>query len=261
MVTVTPAVAAEWLKRNTHNRRIRPSVVERYVAEIKAGEWRPTPGGVGFDETGTLIDGQHRLSAIVQAGIPAPLLVVTGFATAAQEKCDRHTRRNLADVMILSGIAHSKYAVQAASVLARIRLGIDNYEVVSDRDVRECLVMYGESAEAMRDQKKTYTGRPGSVILNRAACLAALAVWHRHEPTEALAFRAELVAENAPYQDSPSATLRRAIAYPAWYGVESGGAQRQATDWRKTWRAIVAQRRGERLTAVKAWTGELPWQV
>ena len=40
MVMITPSVAAELLLRNTCNRKISASVVEKYKIENQMGEWR-----------------------------------------------------------------------------------------------------------------------------------------------------------------------------------------------------------------------------
>lgn len=65
---VTPAMATKWLEEgNTHNRKVRDSVVMRYAADMKAGRWKQTHQGIAFNGDGTLLDGQHRLFAIIEA--------------------------------------------------------------------------------------------------------------------------------------------------------------------------------------------------
>jgi hypothetical protein len=64
LVSVTPSLAREWLKKNTKNRAIRPSHVETLRQSFERGEQVTTHQGIAFDTDGILIDGQHRLSAI-----------------------------------------------------------------------------------------------------------------------------------------------------------------------------------------------------
>lgn len=64
IVTVTPKLAREWLKRNTNNRALRPSHVESLRISFARGEYVMTHQGICFDSEGVLIDGQHRLAAI-----------------------------------------------------------------------------------------------------------------------------------------------------------------------------------------------------
>jgi hypothetical protein len=80
-ITVTPEMAAAWLKkRNTHNRTIRVLAVERYISDMKSGRWRLIGNPISFDESGTLLDGQHRLAAVAQSGIACEFFVVAGLS-------------------------------------------------------------------------------------------------------------------------------------------------------------------------------------
>lgn len=105
-VQMTPAFARRLLDRNVHNRKISEKIVLKYTEEIKAGEWRLTPQGIGINDRGELVDGQHRLSAIVRANRTVPMLITIGLPTASQEKVDRQRRRSLFDALYLSGESH-----------------------------------------------------------------------------------------------------------------------------------------------------------
>ncbi len=98
-VLVTPDRAAQWLKANTANRRPRPTVVEFMTKEMRRGQWVTTHQGVAFADTGELIDGQHRLMAIVASGIPQMMLVVRDLPMAAKRVIDLHQRRSPADLL------------------------------------------------------------------------------------------------------------------------------------------------------------------
>ena len=67
VVLVTPLLAKKWLERNTDNRDIRPSVVTGLAESITRGEWVLSHQGIAFAKSGRLLDGQHRLLAIVEA--------------------------------------------------------------------------------------------------------------------------------------------------------------------------------------------------
>jgi hypothetical protein len=72
---ITPKKAAEYLKRKLPNRRTRPSLVVKYATDMKAGRWMLTHEGIAFDKRGRLIDGQHRLEAIIVAGVSIEMYV------------------------------------------------------------------------------------------------------------------------------------------------------------------------------------------
>lgn len=67
---ITPEVAASLLETNVNNRKISKGTVQAYTNDILNGNWDESVGvAISIDEDGILRDGQHRLAAIVQAGI------------------------------------------------------------------------------------------------------------------------------------------------------------------------------------------------
>lgn len=79
LVTITPEMAERCLAKNENNRNIRQRHVDRLAEDIKSGNWYVTHQGIAFDEDGKLLDGQHRLLAIVKAGIPVQMMMTTGL--------------------------------------------------------------------------------------------------------------------------------------------------------------------------------------
>ena len=66
---ITPEIAETMLESNTNNRKISNGTVQAYVNDILNGNWDESVGvAISIDENGVLRDGQHRLTAIVQAG-------------------------------------------------------------------------------------------------------------------------------------------------------------------------------------------------
>lgn len=69
-VTVSPAQAAALLRFNRRNREVRRGKVKSFAAKIVAGRFRLTHQGIAFDTAGNILDGQHRLMAVVEAKLP-----------------------------------------------------------------------------------------------------------------------------------------------------------------------------------------------
>lgn len=66
---ITPEIAEVMLETNTENRKISKGTVTAYSQDILAGNWDESVGvAISIDENGVLRDGQHRLTAIIQAG-------------------------------------------------------------------------------------------------------------------------------------------------------------------------------------------------
>lgn len=101
--TVTPTKAEQWLEANTTNRPISKSVVRGFAEAMKRGEWVVTHQGIAFDVNGVLIDGQHRLAAIVEADVPVEVMVFSEVADGTFDVLDTGKRRNAADVLAIEG--------------------------------------------------------------------------------------------------------------------------------------------------------------
>lgn len=77
-VYVTPEIAEELLELNTGNRRANPERIKKLVKQLQEGSWDDNGASIVISRDGKLVDGQHRLYAIMEAGIPQWLLIVTG---------------------------------------------------------------------------------------------------------------------------------------------------------------------------------------
>ncbi|MBY0243435.1 MAG: hypothetical protein K2X55_29425 [Burkholderiaceae bacterium] len=75
-IMVSPTLAGEFLKMNVvGNRKLRKSLVHRYADAMTRGEWMATPEGIAFSVKGDLIDGQHRLNAVIRSGCTVPMII------------------------------------------------------------------------------------------------------------------------------------------------------------------------------------------
>ena len=98
-VVVTPEMAADWIGTVEINRRSAMPSVNAYVRDMRKGDWIITHQGIAFDRDGCLIDGEHRLRAIVKSGIPQVLLVTKGLEKEARAAIDLGRKRAVADVL------------------------------------------------------------------------------------------------------------------------------------------------------------------
>ncbi|MCL2349600.1 MAG: hypothetical protein FWC50_15225 [Planctomycetaceae bacterium] len=101
IVTVTPDMAKQWLMNNNFNRPLKPRLVDKYVRQILEGNWQRTHQGVAFDEKGLVIDGQHRLHAIVKTGQSIAMLIFLNENKMVHESIDNGKTRSLLDVVRL----------------------------------------------------------------------------------------------------------------------------------------------------------------
>lgn len=96
-VTMTPDHAKDLLTRNKANRKVRKHLVTTLARVIERGEWHLTHQGIAVDVQGNLIDGQHRLMAIVRANKAVPMLLSTGLDSDAYTYLDQGMVRTAND--------------------------------------------------------------------------------------------------------------------------------------------------------------------
>lgn len=117
VVTVSPGLAAELLRRNEGNRNIRPVKATHYAADMAAGRWVFNGEAVIVSDTGELNDGQHRMQAIVDANLSIPLLVVFGVPRATRSTVDQGTARTASDYLAMDDVKNAAAAAGIARVV------------------------------------------------------------------------------------------------------------------------------------------------
>lgn len=102
-VFVTPEIAQHWLDFNSSNRAITNSRVDQFKSDMESGEWSDNAEPIKF-AYGKLLDGQHRLTAMVLAGVSLQLSVAHGVDPATQVTMDTGRVRTPRDVLSIEGV-------------------------------------------------------------------------------------------------------------------------------------------------------------
>ena len=123
-IRITPDMARKWLEHNLVNRPISRATVKAYADDMICGRWdKNTTSCIAFDRVGRLVDGQHRLSAIIVAGIPVTMWVSRNVGDGVVFDSGRN--RSLSDFMNiahpeLESIYHSTKMVALIRVVAAL---------------------------------------------------------------------------------------------------------------------------------------------
>lgn len=124
VILVTPEQAAAWLeKSNTRNRNVRDHKVTAYARDMAAARWYFNGDTVCFDRDDTLLDGQHRLWAIVTGGVAVWCIVVYNLDPTTQETMDLGARRTFGDALSLRGEVSSTILAAIARRVLRYDAG------------------------------------------------------------------------------------------------------------------------------------------
>ena len=180
VMMVDPALALAWLQRNiATNRPMRPTVVENYADEMRRGEWHLTHQGIALDIDGNLIDGQHRLAAVIKANVIVPMMVTVNAPRASFVALDGGVKRTLADrltmppdvVTVLTAAwclkKNSTQRITAATVsaLASTEFGAKTKRLfgtspLTRRRVTSCAIAPAEPARARAAARSVTIGMP-----------------------------------------------------------------------------------------------------
>jgi len=118
---ITPAIATQLLSRNKDNRRIRQRTVEDYASQMSKNLWRLTGQGISIDEKQNILDGQHRLLAVIKANKPIQFLVCYDVPRDTFNVYDTGLVRPLSDIFDISQ-ACSQAAITSSIVVRYMEL-------------------------------------------------------------------------------------------------------------------------------------------
>lgn len=104
---ITPEVAKKYLEKNVTNRKLNKELVTQYASSMRGSQWATSGDTIRFSVSDKLIDGQHRLSAIVNSGRSYKMVVVRGLPDEAFKTIDIGKKRSRADVLHMAGFVNT----------------------------------------------------------------------------------------------------------------------------------------------------------
>lgn len=148
--TITLSIAEGILSRNTRNRKISATKLNIVKRSLERGEWVVNGEAIKIASDGTLLDGQHRLTACVETGITFQTLVISGLPAETQTTMDTGKSRTLANVLEIDGYQNSSALASTVAAIIRserwgnkaaLRLGGSAYPVTN-----------GEAMQRLKDE-------------------------------------------------------------------------------------------------------------
>lgn len=109
---ITPELAEHYLAKRPNSqsdikqRSVSDKLVDRYAEDMAAENWPFTGDPVRFNTLGELVDGQHRLRAVAQAGSSELMIVIRGLAPETFSVFDTGRARSFTDVLTSMGISN-----------------------------------------------------------------------------------------------------------------------------------------------------------
>lgn len=126
---VTPEKAKEWLSGKVLKRLFKVANRNNYARMMRAGLWMEDTGeSIKFAYDGTLIDGWHRLQAVVSANVAITFRIDRDMDIEVFKYLDSGSRRSVADVFTIEGINYASsigMVIQKYIMLKSGKIGLD----------------------------------------------------------------------------------------------------------------------------------------
>jgi hypothetical protein len=244
-IQLTPTLAAQLFNSTSTNRRISPTTVGRYVADIKDGNWRLGNDMLVVTAHGELRNGQHRCLAVMEAGTDIPVILRVQAPGEGDEFdiFDQNYVRRAGQILGIEGVTNAV----AKAAAARMIYGYDHLPTrvwagptmtVFTRKMQTDYVLKYRDAF---DTAGSYPmWRTSSRTLNIA--LAFLVARDSVMADEFDTFYDGLSTGARLPQDDPRLALRNLLAQPKEKRVRWGSGQSDFGIYIKTWNSYISDR-------------------
>lgn len=171
---ITPQRAAALLSTSRGNRKIRQYNKVKLKNALLNGEFQLTHQGIAIDENGHLIDGHHRLEALVETGIGARLYVTYNAPRSAY--IDTNSLRSFSDSLYMSGIIDAnnierdRLAMPLAALIIRMTKGREAEKQSTAMDRHRAYIEHKEAMETILRISNSKKGPRSRQILYAMLC-------------------------------------------------------------------------------------------
>lgn len=219
---IGPDEATALLEMNVHNRKLVDRAVNQYASAMMNGAWKFDGAPIRLSEEGIILDGQHRLNAVIKSGTSHKFLVVYGVKREAQAVMDTGRKRTLANALTLNG---EKDATQLGAMLVlayRWNHGVRGYQLFTPADTTlattailtpqiPTMLEYLEKNPDLRDSVKVGGALSRQVpLIPRVGSLLHY-VTNKIDPEDSADFLAKLSSGSGLAADSPILVLRNRL--------------------------------------------------
>lgn len=148
---ITPELAEHFLKLNTQNRPKSSQRVKALADLMRQGKWIFNGDAIRISKAGRLIDGQHRLSAIVESGCAQQYVLVTNLDDEAFKTIDVGSNRTAGDMLSIEGIRdYNNVAAAARLAISYERTGNPVYSAVTKQATKADIVEYTRTEQGLK---------------------------------------------------------------------------------------------------------------
>lgn len=139
---ITPEQASEMLKFNVQNRSISRDYVSYLADQMSKGLWQDNGETIKIARNGNILDGQHRLLAIVKSGQAIQMSVAYEVENDFFLSIDRGLKRTPGQVFEIAKIKNGKDVAATIRYVQNIESGIRNSGFAKGTSPQELISIY-----------------------------------------------------------------------------------------------------------------------
>ncbi len=240
---ISHALAQKYLAQSAGNRRINNGYVLALAAAMETNKWDPDASEIVFDDSGELIDGHHRLHAVMRSGKAIRMLVKRGVNKGARGFIDTGRTRNIRDLfaMFRPELGYVNNRKSALTVCIGLVTGGKPPVVRTLSDYDTWMKLFADGIDAVIN----IVG-PGNGA-NRYFCtgpvVGAFAFAHKTHPKKVEAFLNKSYEGLGLKRGEPATTLRN-LLINGGPSISSGGSTERQRVSKKVLSAIHADLKG-----------------
>jgi hypothetical protein len=156
LVEITPEVATALLLRKNTNRSMRLSQLRRLKRAIEKSRWQINGETIIFDHQGRLVEGQHRLQAVIDLQQTIWTLVVHGIDFGRFKTMGQGAKRTAGDILGIQGVKNATNIAAALRWVYRYETGqmLNPHPDVTDDELTDTLPEHADILQSIPFGKK-----------------------------------------------------------------------------------------------------------
>lgn len=215
-IRITPKLAKKWLNltsaaKDFVQRPVSRSVVKRYVQEILAGNWKYNGKSISLSPEHYVIDGQHRLLAIIEANVAVEMLVAYNVGKDTFDTIDIQYKRSIGHALAVLGETNYNVLGSALGWLYKYRNGKMIMGGSSGRGSHVELLKLFEDEPGVRESIGVTMGVSTEHVMPHGAAVFAHYIFQKQNKTAAADFMEALAFGTGIGRDHPIYVLRRRL--------------------------------------------------
>lgn len=158
VLEITPQMASQMLANNPENRPIKRLWVEKLARDMASGHWQTNGDAIRLNGDGSLIDGQHRLTACVQSGVSFTTVVISGLPHDVRATIDGGVKRSYGDRLTMRNIPNGNLVASAIKMVAGIATGQLRRISLTNAEMDEILTAHPGIVQSASHCRKFFPG-------------------------------------------------------------------------------------------------------